>query len=160
MDLCVIHSKLMPLRQQKLIVFQTPGRKTPLKLHLFLKYCQNFHSQTYKIWKEFLQVESKIIAYFVSVSGEYCERGKRGQLWAEQSVFRVAREADRAGEKNLRFGAKRAPCRLLAWSWLKLSLNLPLRPFTPLLTPSTQSGSDSTYRQSKMLTFIEKCIHK
>ena len=149
MDLCVIHSKLMPLRQQKLIVFQTPGRKSPLKLHLFLKYCQNIHSQTYKIWKEFLQVESKIIAYFVSVSGEYCERGKRGQLWAEQSVFRVVREANTAaGEKNLRFGAKRAPCRLCwpAWSWLKLSLNLPLRPFTPLLTPSTQSGSVSTYR--------------
>ena len=112
MDLCVIHSKLMPLRQQKLIVFQTPGRKSPLKLHLFLKYCQNIHSQTYKIWKEFLQVESKIIAYFVSVSGEYCEKGKRGQLWAEQSVFRVVREANTAGEKNLRFGAKRAPCRL------------------------------------------------
>ena len=47
-----------------------------------------------------------------------------------------------AGEKNLRFGAKSAPCRLEPR--LEMSLNLLLRPFTP----STQSVSDYTHSQN------------
>ena len=72
------------------------------------------------------------------------------------SVFRAAKEADRAREKNLRFGAKRAPCRLCwpAWSWLKLSLNLPLRPFTP--SPSLSSLDQSQHREAKQVSLKRK----